>query len=290
MKLPWQNTNNNSEITIKHYPDGSSYAVIDGDFKSRFVFRIYNYDDLWGLSQVHDVYKHNNKTATVCIPWLIDGQADRRFDERQTYGLGLVLDFLKNMTNFNYEIYHPHNPEIVEHALENRVKILDNEFIVRYARTKTNVDEKNTVLMSTDAGGYKSLMKIANKIDWQGEVYSASKARVNGKIETVVDKEDFNGKDIIIVDDIFVYGGTIKNILKEIADRNVGDVYIVISHVTTNLYELDAAFVKYPVKKIIISDSLYSKEDINIYKCIGDNSHIVDVVTLYGDDGYKRKY
>lgn len=290
MKLPWQNTNNDSEITIKHYPDGSSYAVIDGDFKSRFVFRIYNYDDLWGLSQVHDVYKHNNKTATVCIPWLIDGQADRRFDERQTYGLGLVLDFLKNMTNFNYEIYHPHNPEIVEHALENRVKILDNEFIVRYARTKTNVDEKNTVLMSTDAGGYKSLMKIANKIDWQGEVYSASKARVNGKIETVVDKEDFNGKDIIIVDDIFVYGGTIKNILKEIADRNVGDVYIVISHVTTNLYELDAAFVKYPVKKIIISDSLYSKEDINIYKCIGDDSHIVDVVTLYGDDGYKRKY
>lgn len=290
MRLPWQNKNEDSEITVSYYPDGSSYVVIDGEFKSRIVFRLDNYNDLWHLNQLHDVYKHNNKFATIYIPWLIDGQADRRFDERQTYGLGLVLDFLKNMTNFKYEIYHPHNPEIVEHALGNKVKILDNELVVRYARTKINVDEKNAVLMSTDAGGYKSLMKIANKIDWQGEVYSASKARVNGKIETVVDKEDFKGKDVIIVDDIFVYGGTIKNILDIIKDRNVGDIYIVISHVTTNLYELDSAFVKYPVKKIISTDSLHTKEDVNSYKCISDYSHNVDIVTLYGDDGYKIKY
>ena len=113
----------------QYYPDNSFYVEV-GNFNKTFVFRINSYEDLWELNQLHDVYKYNNKNAIVTIPNLFTSQEDRRFDIAQPFGLKLVLEFLKGMGNFDYKIFHPHNPEVVEAILGDRVEIIDNsEFI-----------------------------------------------------------------------------------------------------------------------------------------------------------------
>ena len=90
--------------------------------------------------------------------------------------------------------------------------------------------------MSTDAGGFKPLMKLADKLQWEGEVYSASKSRkyVNGKSTLVqeIDRQDFNGEDILIIDDICVYGGTFLGLAKMLRERNCGKLYLAVSHIT----------------------------------------------------------
>ena len=74
------------------------------------------------------------------------------------------------------------------------------------------------ILMSSDAGGFKPLMKLCDNIGWEGKTFSASKYRsfVDGKtkLSQRVDREDFGGKDILIIDDICVYGGTFKGLSK----------------------------------------------------------------------------
>lgn len=241
---------------INKYPDNSSYVSIeklDYDIPvtiknvmssvNKIVFKVNSYEDLWHLNQVVDAYNNLGVKPTIVIPNLIDAQADKRFAENQSNGLKLVCKFLNSM-NAKFHIFHPHNPEVVE-ALINNVKIIDNkDFIVEVLDHLMVYDraingkraDLNTVLLSSDAGGFKPLMKLCDKIKWEGDVYSASKSRKyeNGesKLIQVVDKEDFEGKDIFIVDDICVYGGTFKGLAKILRTKNIGKLYLAVSHIT----------------------------------------------------------
>jgi ribose-phosphate pyrophosphokinase len=248
---------------IQKYPDGSSYAEIER-FDKDFIFRINSYEDLWHLKQITDAYQYNGLMPTITIPNLIDAQADRRFASNQSNGLKLMCEFLNTM-HANFKIFHPHNSEVVE-ALMNNVEIIDNSGfinhvlgIILFEQRKYNKEagklignpsynytfmndsevkiiNDQLILMSSDAGGFKPLMKLCDKIGWQGETYSASKARLTGNSEPIlfqkVDKEDFGGKDILIIDDICVYGGTFKGLSKLLKERNCGKLYLAISHMT----------------------------------------------------------
>ena len=245
MRFPWNHleTENKMEYEVKSYPDGGKYVDII-KFSSTLVFRLNSYEDLWILNQIHDIVKHQGRIVNVIIPNLLDAQADRRFNHNQPHGLKLVCNFLNEMKNFFYKIYHPHNPEVVE-ALLDRVEIIDNhDFIYEvlselkhsyYDFNAYNMED-NLILMSSDAGGFKPLMKLCDKLEWAGETSSASKSRkyVNGKSELtqVLDRDDFKGKDILIIDDICVYGGTFKGLAKMLDERNCGKLFLAVSHMT----------------------------------------------------------
>ena len=90
--------------------------------------------------------------------------------------------------------------------------------------------------MSTDAGGFKPLMKLCDKLNWSGETASASKSREykdgKSKLTQLIAQSDFRGKDILIIDDISVYGGTFKGLAKMLKERNCGKLYLAVSHIT----------------------------------------------------------
>lgn len=238
------------EYKVKKYPDGSSYVQSYGIYGqiNRFeekTIKINSYEDLWHLNQTIDA---SPNFITVTIPNLIDAQADRRFEKFQSSGLKLVCKFL-NSLNAKFRIFHPHNPEVVE-ALIDDVEIIDNsEFIDRVLNKLTKDHWKkgligemyNLTLMSSDAGGFKPLMKLVNKLKWPGETYSASKSRqyVDGesKLTQVIDRQDFEGKDVLIIDDICVYGGTFKGLAKLLRERNVGKLYLAVSHITVQSHK-----------------------------------------------------
>ena len=245
MRFPWNHleTENKMEYVVKSYPDGSKYVDII-KFSSSLVFRLNSYEDLWILNQIHDIVKHQGRIVNVIIPNLLDAQADRRFNDNQPHGLKLVCSFLNEMKNFFYKIYHPHNPEVVE-ALLDRVEIIDNhDFIYEvlselksnYYDFKAYNMEDKLILMSSDAGGFKPLMKLCDKLEWAGETSSASKSRkyVNDRSELtqILDRDDFKGKDILIIDDICVYGGTFKGLAKMLDERNCGKLFLAVSHMT----------------------------------------------------------
>ena len=96
--------------------------------------------------------------------------------------------------------------------------------------------KENLIIMFPDAGSYKWGMKLLDKINWESEIYCASKSRKyeNGesKLVQVIDKQDFKGKDILLIDDICVYGGTFIGLAKMLKERNVGKLYLAVSHMT----------------------------------------------------------
>lgn len=225
-------------MEIKKYPDGTSYAVIPAHIdlaeeESCFTYRVNSYEDLWHLGQLLEAFNHKGIVPNVTIPNLIDAQADRRFGSMgvQSSGLKMVCDFL-NQFDAIYQVYHPHNPEVLESLLGSKVEIFSNTLYINNVIGKVN--KNNLILMSADAGGFKPLIKLCDQLNWKGDTYSASKARdpKTGKLTQLIDREDFGGKDILIVDDICVYGGTFKGLSKLLRERNCGKLYLAVSHMT----------------------------------------------------------
>ena len=223
------------------YPDGSSYVKVSR-YEKEFTFRVNSYEDLWTLSQLIDVYNNAGLAPTITIPCLIDAQADRRFNDNESFGLKLVVKFLSGL-NADFKVFHPHSADALEFGADNIEVINNNQFLIKVlyeldggcSGLNTKITD-NLIIMSPDAGMYKSLMKSCDKIKWTGETYSASKSRKyeDGKSKLVqqVDREDFNGKDILIVDDLMIGGSTFVGLAKMLKERNCGKLYIAVSHIT----------------------------------------------------------
>lgn len=254
------------------YPDGTFYARMIDANDSIHTHWINSYEDLFYLMKIKDICNYNKIDPILNIPFMIDGQADKRFNDNESADLKLTCSFLNFMKFKEVRVFHPHNPEVVEMALEN-VKIIDNsEYINDVLETIDNPE--NTVLMSTDAGGFKPLMKLADKIGWKGEVFAASKSRywdpLNEKSVLIqqIDREDFGGKDILIVDDLCVYGGTFIGLYNLLAGKNCGKISLAVSHLT----------VKKPNKqleqlhKVYTTNSKFNKEEYEL-----DNLIVFDV-------------
>lgn len=222
-------------MKINKYPDGTSYVTLNDYYTSDWItFKVNTYEELHYLEQFVEAYNFKFKTQPfILIPNLIDGQADRRFGGDQSSGLKIVLKRLNSM-NASFKIFHPHNPEVVE-ALMDNVEITDNSKFIKEVLFDINyVDtiESHLILMSSDAGGFKPLMKLCDELAWKGETYSASKARTQEGMTQFIGREDFGGKDILIIDDISVYGGTFKGLSKLLRERNCGKLYLAVSHMT----------------------------------------------------------
>jgi ribose-phosphate pyrophosphokinase len=283
-------------MKITKYPDGTSYVDVDTEPSAQFTFRINTYEDLWHLNQIVDAFNTKGITPTVTIPNLIDAQADRRFSPHQSSGLKLVGEFLNKM-NARFQIFHPHNSEVVE-ALIDDVKVIDNSTFINQVIEQLVVDKfgegwdsfqktsylTNMILMSSDAGGFKPLMKLADKVNWMGETFSASKARSWDKEEGTkfvqqIDRDDFKGKDILIVDDISVYGGTFKGLAKLLREKNVGKLYLAVSHMTVK--ELGNDPVSDYFDKVFTTNSKFDK----YYRGNKNNSHYsptnLEIINLF---------
>ena len=227
-------------MKINRYLDNTSY-VSHTPFCEQ-IFRINSYEDLWHLNQFVDAFHSEyNTKPTIVIPCLLDAQADRRFNKGESSGLKLVLKFL-NSLEANFKVFHPHNSEVVE-ALMDNVEIMDNSYFIDVVfdyLSRKDADRKtinnNLILFSSDAGGFKPLMKLADKLNWRGEVYGASKSRKyedgKSKLIQVIDRQNFEGKDILIIDDLSIGGGTFIGLAKMLKERNIGKLYLAVSHIT----------------------------------------------------------
>lgn len=238
-------------MKISKYPDGSSYATIPEEWWGQtldITFRFNNYEEFRHLRQLCEVLEHRNCTNTVItIPNFLGAQADRRFNENESSDLYQMVSDLNSYESIHFNLFHPHNPDVME-ALFDRLTIIDNSKFIEHVLSLIKKDrsdngfwdsywpETNLILCSSDAGGFKPLMKLCDKIGWRGKTASCSKYRHwDGEKSVLMQQapsDDFYGKDILIVDDICVYGGTFVGLARLLKEKNVGKLYLAVSHMT----------------------------------------------------------
>lgn len=142
---------------------------------------------------------------------------------------------------------------------------------------------KNLVVLLPDGGAYKWGVKLMDKLGFEGVVLACAKNRSykdgKSKLTQQLPDFDFQGKDILIIDDISVYGGTFKGLSKLLRERNCGKLYLAVSHMTvqnlgedpvTNYFDkvftTNSKFKKYWETLTPYSQSPLTKNNLGVIK------------------------
>jgi ribose-phosphate pyrophosphokinase len=207
-------------------------AITDHDFILNT--RLNTSDDIIFLILMVDTVKKTWEDAhiTVFIPYMPYQQADRDFSEGECFSLKTITTILNSLPVNKFIVFDSHSD--VTPALLKNCYVRDNHAYIDWViRNLTNNDVSNLVILSPDAGAYKKIFKLATHLHFQGDVATANKSRSisTGNIDSVeISKQDFEGKNVLIIDDICIGGRTFVELAKKLRERNVGNLYLAVSH------------------------------------------------------------
>lgn len=206
--------------------------------KIQIISRVVDSDSLMFLMVVVDTIRKDDffGAIEVVFPYMPYQQADRDFSLGESFSLRTVTNILNSLDVNKFIVFDSHSD--VSPALLRKCKNIDTsdvikKVIVDIEQSNNYIATEKLFLLSPDSGAYKKIGKLCSKIDWKGGLVAANKYRSisTGNIESLeLSLDDFEGKDVLIVDDICVGGRTFVELAKKLQEKNVGNLYLYISH------------------------------------------------------------
>lgn len=168
----------------------------------------------------------------VFIHYMPYQQSDRDFSNEECFGLYTICTILNALPVDKYIVTDPHSD--VTPALLKNCKANDNSLLIQYAAN--HIARKSTMplcVVSPDAGAYKKIFKLCSKLHILQNVAieCANKYRAfDGSLKMHISCPDFEGRDVLVIDDICVGGRTFVELAEQIKDRNVGRLFLAVTH------------------------------------------------------------
>lgn len=199
------------------------------------------------------------KEVHLYIPYLLGARADRKF---VVGGCSYLVDVIApdlNALGFESITVLDVHSEVSPAAIPNIENVSVLPELTKLALEEVNGDDcEKSYIISPDAGASKRTFETAKQITgYDFSIVECAKHRdlATGKIlETIVPIDSFKHADEIITDDICSKGGTFMGIASKLAEKQAGDIYLVVAHYegTADIEQLKAS----GIKKIFTTNSV----------------------------------
>ncbi|AIY14564.1 phosphoribosyltransferase family protein [Cellulophaga baltica] len=215
---------------IKKFNDGQVTAKIIEGGNLDLKIRGNSYQDLFTIAAIKEAWDaenamHKNAVAILTILCLIGQRSDRRFHKAESFDLKVIANFINSMKFDKVSILHPHSP--ISLAL-----IANSEMISHFQYVeKTFKALGHPVLVSPDAGAYKTTHEIAEKL--AADLVPSNKVRINGA-PVISIQGDVKGKECLIVDDLADGGRTFKFLAEALKAQGATKVFLYVTHAQFN--------------------------------------------------------
>jgi len=211
---------------IKKFNDGQVTAKIVESGDIHIKVRGNSYEDLFRAASIKEAWDaensiNKNAIAKLTIFCLIGQRSDRRFNKGESFDLKVICKFINEMRFDKVYVLHPHSP-ISLALIENSEKISHFYFV-----EKAFNQIGNPVLVSPDAGAYKTTHEIAEKLN--ADLVPSNKVRVDGS-PVISIQGDVKGKQCLIVDDLADGGRTFKFLAEALKSQGASKVFLYVTH------------------------------------------------------------
>lgn len=207
------------EVHIKLFEIGSSVII---------TTRLKSSDDVMMLLMATDALKRSGVAdISLRIPFLPYARQDRVMVKGEPLSIKVMADLLNSQGYSQVVIFDPHS-EVCLALITNSQSISNHRFVANVLK-----DKSNYFVVSPDAGAYKKIFSLCQEINYKDDIILCNKIRdvSNGNIKSItVDRDDLQGKDCFIVDDICDGGGTFNLLSQELRKRNAGKINLIVSH------------------------------------------------------------
>lgn len=218
------------QYDIKKFRDGQVSATILEEGNLHVCLRGNSYEDLFTAASIKEAWDAHHSldktlTATLTLYCLIGQRSDRRFYKKESFDLKVIARFINSMNFDRVRVLHLHSAvslALIDHA----VQIDHFEYV-----QQTYKAIGTPVLVSPDAGAYKSTHKIAERLE--ADLIPSNKVRVDGK-PIISIQGDVKDKECLIVDDIADGGRTFKLLAQELKNQGASKVFLYVTHAQFN--------------------------------------------------------
>lgn len=193
------------------------------------VTRIQNSNDVMELLMATDAARRMRvKEIHLFLPYLPYARQDRVVNKGEAHSLSVFANLLTWQRYESVTVFDPHSEASSNLMNDQDFRVVSNHEFVK----KVFAGKSNYWLVSPDAGAAKKIHQVAEAIGYAEKPVQALKYRlVGGAIDSIeIYESNLGGRDAYIVDDICDGGATFIALAKELKKRNVGKIYLVVSH------------------------------------------------------------
>lgn len=168
---------------------------------------------------------HQVELVMLYVPY---ARQDRVCEKGEAFGLEAFASIINSLNFARVTVADPHSD--VTQALIKNLFIIPQEDIAFHA-LRWKLRKEDFALVSPDGGALKKIFKLSKKMDLP--VHCADKIRdtATGEIiRTSINVDDFQGKNLMIVDDICDGGRTFIELAKVLRERNAGKIELYVTH------------------------------------------------------------
>ena len=225
------------------FPDGESEVGIVGPVKGDDVLIVqstYPLQDkrLMELLMLADCAKKQGAKSTgAVIPYLAYARQDKRFEEK---GNAVSIDTVLGMLNFagitRLVTVAPHNMKSLS-AFKGNMAVVD---AMAPLANEVRKDVTNPFVLAPDKGAVDIAKRFAEALECDYTYIEKSRDRQTGEVNILkAPKADFEGKEVVVIDDMISTGGTIALAARFACDNGANRVIAAAAHLlmVANAYD-----------------------------------------------------
>ena len=213
------------DYSISKFPDGEVQITL-GEFSHKdgvmVICRITNSEELFVLMQVCDILRRHGVKFDIVIYYLMSMRMDRVMDFNRPFSLSIVCGILDDLGAVNVGLYGPHSAEYKRffkntHAIETHSAIKINW--LQYQLVFPDKGAKDRYYGSVPIG--KHIFGTKSRDLTTGRITSIG----------IENPEDFDGRPLLIRDDLCDGGGTFIGLAKAVRETKPDiEINIAIDH------------------------------------------------------------
>ena len=247
-----------SQSTSFKFSEGNVYVKIDESVRQAHVFFIQSgshpvNDLLVETLFFIDAFKRSSAASvTVILPYFPYTKGDKKDEPRVSIRARVVSEIIE-ATGANRVLTMDLQPPQIQGFFNVPV---DNLYALPvFCDYLTTLHIKNPIVVAPDFGAAKMANRFANQLDCQVAIASKKRHGHTEEVELTQIFGDVENKDVIIVDDMIISGGTLLEISKSLKKQGALKIYACISHALLGGKFL-AKLEKSDINKLIITDSI----------------------------------
>ncbi len=216
-----------SKVVKKRFPDNEMYVKIENDLKGEDVLLVGNTrsdsDIIEYLLLLDAIREENPGSLTAVIPFFGYARQHMRYHNGEPVSSKIFTSAINQYADRIITIeLHDEQTVTYSHVPFTNVHISDP--IYNYFNSK-QID----FIMSPDDGGYDRVKNMGSRLNIPA--YYIDKKRIDATtVKMVVPDEDYNGKNILLMDDIISTGGTMIKAANLLRERGAKKIYACAIH------------------------------------------------------------
>jgi ribose-phosphate pyrophosphokinase len=192
---------------------------------------------------------------TAVVPYLCYGRSDKKDQPRVPITARLVCDMIESAGADRYMTFDPHAGQIQGFFSIPGDVLTASHMITDHINQTLRHKMKNLVVVATDLGFAKKGRNYAHDLNAPIAFIEKRRTANDSRAKALTLIGNVRGRDVLIVDDEVLTGGSIEQAVGVVKKHGARDVYLAFIHPIFSP-EAPARLAKLPIKHIITTDTV----------------------------------